>query len=292
MNDRRLGYIVLIVLLFFALLCAGFFVRSLVAPKQRRVVAFDNIGTIKTQDPVRIRGVTTGSIEKIQWHAGRVYVTIATSPLEIREGYAVCAVDVGVMGDRVIALDCGLPDGAAVPPGDTLEGTFVMGPSEAIGLAYKLREVIKSFERISAELLEGTETRKSLVEQYGDLAWFVDSLCDEVLGLSRTMDRELSGMIDDLQRFVDRTAAVTAEATRKLPAAVDTLDRMIERVDAGLGGIEDLIARVAPLLDKIEGPEVRAWHKRLMQIHEQIRDLRQVLRDLRRHGVNLKLLPL
>ena len=292
MNDRQLGYIVLIVLLIFAAISVGTIVYAVCMPVEKRIIEFDSVKSLKIADPVRVRGVTVGRISRIRWHAGKALVTVTSgSKLPIRRDYVCTAVDIGVMGDRMIELSYGSPDRELVSPRDTLVGHFVLGPSEAIGMVEKLRATVEDFARVSRRLLAGDKDHESLVSRIGRFVAFTDSLSTEISTFARTFNRGIPAKLDTLNRLIDGAAGLIDRTASVVPGALDTLDGHLARIGHGIAEIETLLDTAAPMLEDLRGPEDVVWRDRIASLLRSLHDLRRLVQELRETGLRLKIRP-
>ncbi len=218
MSDRKLGYLIICFFLLMVGFISVYWLVPLLSPGESRVVRFTEIGNLRHQDPVRVRGVSWGTAARLDsvskdplGKESVVYVTVrGKRPLSIHRGYRIVTMDEGVMGDRTINIDCGDSAAPLVAPHDTLEGTFYAGVSEALNNAWKLREVMDTFLVASRHLVHGTGARKSLIAQVNGMVSMADSLSRTVLQVTKQTDVVVASRIDTLGALV--TSATTAPA--------------------------------------------------------------------------------
>ncbi len=247
MSDRKLGYLIICFFLLMVGFISVYWLVPLLSPGESRVVRFTEIGNLRHQDPVRVRGVSWGTAARLDsvskdplGKESVVYITVrGKRPLSIHRGYRIVTMDEGVMGDRTINIDCGDSAAPLVAPHDTLEGTFYAGVSEALNNAWKLREVMDTFLVVSRHLVHGTGARKSLIAQVNGMVSMADSLSRTVLQVTKQTDVVVASRIDTLGALV--TSATTAAA-----AFSEAAPRYVRNINTTIGAI----AGFAATLDK------------------------------------------
>jgi predicted nucleic acid-binding Zn-ribbon protein len=195
------------------------------------------------------------------------------------------------MGDRLLTLDPGSDTAALVPARDTLAGRFVIGPSEALGMVGRLREVVSGFAELSFVLLHGDARHPSLVQQYARIARVADSLSVRLLALSRQLDGGFSRRAHALYHLTGTTARLSADLTEATPQMLAELRARVDAIAKAADDLEALVRKARPLVAKIDSPEARALGERLDHLQQQLTDLRSSLQDVRHRGVNLLLWP-
>jgi ABC-type transporter Mla subunit MlaD len=239
MSDRKLGYAIISLFLLIILVIAFYGLRPLISPGETRVVAFTTIGNLRQEDPIRVRGVLYGTCRNISWKndaAGkrqRVYVTIKTTkPIPIHRGYLVVNMDEGVMGDRMIMVDCGDSAAPLVPAKDTLVGTFYPGVSEAIDYAWRLRGAMDTFLTMSEVLLHGAGPHTSLVAQVNGVLLSADSISQTVLSMTRKASYSVGTQVRSLNSLVDSATTITRTFAAAAPEFVENSGTRLREIRA------------------------------------------------------------
>jgi hypothetical protein len=230
MSDRKLGYA--IISLFLAMLCVAlaYCIYPLLSPPHTRVLAFDKIGNLRIDDQVRVKGTFSGTVKKITWTKEKVLITIQTKqPLTIHEGYSAVSMDAGVMGDRMLMIDNGPPKAPVINATDTLNGTFVLGISEAVGYTWRLQEVVDSLKDMTTLLLHGDRRHVSLVTQTKGVIKTVDSLSRYVLRFASGVEDDISAGLDSIDNFINQTSALSQAVAVSAPEYLSMLDKQLAK---------------------------------------------------------------
>jgi len=289
MTDRQIGYFSLTFLLLFIVFSLSAVLYRVFSTNELRIVRFDTIGNLNIEDAIRVRGVSVGRICGIDWHEGRACVKVLfEKPVEIHSDYRIYSVDVGIMGERNLTLSCGSPSAPIVGPGDTLQGLFVIGPSEAIGMMHLLEKKMVQLAGISTALLYGKDNTPSLVSSINDMVRVLDSVSIELLDLCRIVDEAASAQMARLEGMVGKAAAFSGDVSRAAPAAFDTFEQSVASLSRAVDKLESGIEQLLPLLAYLEGPEMEQWKARLLALQKKMAQLHELLDDLARRGLNLK----
>jgi len=261
--------------------------------KQYRVIAFENVGTLRIDDPVEINGIIIAKVIDIHWSDSMVYVAFQTNkPIEIYENYSAEVVDVGVMGERKITLDCGTYTDEPIPLNDTLKGIFVIGPSEALGMVRKLKDGVKDFLATSSKLLEGDSgTDYSLVETFQTILHLIDSSSSQIISVTGTLSESIPGTLKKINELSRDIGHTTALISRKAPEITQQLNKLLEKIESLVTHLEKAVTNLEKMVDTARDINNGELAKTVENIREQLKRIRIRINDLRKHGVPLKLLP-
>ena len=245
MDDRKLGYLILAVMICIVGSVTGYAIYLLAFPRQVRVIEFNQVGNLALEDPVSCRGVNIGRIIKLE-NAGSRCMVIAEffKPVEIFANYEIITMDKGLMGDRLITLSAGDSTFPLVPPSDTLKGLFSIGVSEMLGLVGKLEDGVSALIPLSQRLLQGTDSTPSFIEQFYTIASAIDSVSRRCAAIAETADRDLESRIRTLNRTLASTVNVTRTMAEKAPPAIESLDKQIEQLSAFADKLENMVNEV------------------------------------------------
>jgi ABC-type transporter Mla subunit MlaD len=289
MNDRALGYIVMGILFSFVVVCIATAMYVVFSPRETRYISFDHVGTLKVDDPVAVQGLQVGKISKVEWCNKKQIVTFKSkTPLHIYKNYRISMSDVGLMGERAVTLDCGTSDRPETAPYETLSGAFLIGPSEAIGYMYKLKEVVTGFVRIARMLENGDSTHKSMATQIGQAVKFVDSLSIVLVDFSTDLEQELSSSMDTLSSLVVEATALSATATKEIPGYVKSINSDMAQIQKLLVEVDQMLVKIQPLVKTLTGPQAQEFQKKLSQLTQQLKTVDDLMADLKAKGLNLK----
>jgi hypothetical protein len=276
--DRRLGYFIIAVLVAIGCVVLGFSLFHLKNSTGVRIVAFDQVGNLKIDDPVYLLGIRIGSVKRIDLRKENVLVSFSVNkPLTLRQGYHIVNSDVGLMGDRMLSIDFGDTTKPLIPGTDTLSGTFHPGISEAVGMTWKLKDVVDSFVALSAKLLDSGSMRASFVQRVNKIAAATDSATCALAAVVTGLESDMPSILDSVERIVGgvlrvsrladslsrqklpgviRQVGLVGDGLEKLAVMIDKLDIMIDKFDVlassdGRGQLAPLIARIKALRDAV-----------------------------------------
>ncbi|MGH7560288.1 MAG: MlaD family protein [Gemmatimonadales bacterium] len=220
------------------------------------VIIFPDAATLKRGSPVRVSGVTMGTVEDIQLEeVGRVRVQISLSErIRPRRDATARLSSVGLVGDVVIKLD---PGRAAEPLGDTpIRGTVDAGITE-IGatLSDKAGAVLTGlsqieYRKIADQLSTTLAGFDRLARVYGDTrsgpTAELTRTMESLRSVGARLDSTLAGL--DLHRTSARADSVMDNLARLSADASGTarqLDSLVGRVRRGQGSLGRLVSDTA-----------------------------------------------
>jgi ABC-type transporter Mla subunit MlaD len=239
--DQRIGYGIMALLALIILAVTLICIDRIKNPAETRIIAFEQVGNLKIDDPVKLRGMDAGIIKDIQWRSDKILVFIETkSPISLHEGYHIDDRDIGMMGDRILMISDGDPAKPSIPKADTLTGEFHNGVSETVGLAWKLREIVDSFVVLSAKLLRATPESPSFVARIGEVVTTADSATGS---LTKTMERindHFALTVDSIDRLVGSLSDFSRSARAALPRYSSAADTAIKNFSKSMATIDAL----------------------------------------------------
>ena len=74
--DQRIGYCIIALLALIMLAVTLICIDRIKNPAETRIIAFEQVGNLKIDDPVKLRGMDAGTIKDIQWRSDKILVTI------------------------------------------------------------------------------------------------------------------------------------------------------------------------------------------------------------------------
>jgi phospholipid/cholesterol/gamma-HCH transport system substrate-binding protein len=289
MNDRRLGYFLLACICIAVAVAGTYVVRTLFLPPPSLVLAFDRIGAIRLEDPLKLDGVDIGSISRIEPRESSVFVTVDLhTAIDIHQGYRIQSRDQGILGARVLEIENGPPNAPRVELSDTLRAAFTPGVSEAVGQAYKLKNLVDSYVRAADRLLYGTPDSPSFVDGFDSLVRTTDVLTRKLTRGSALIAQTLDTQLRGLDTLITATSEIATLASHKAPSTLSAID---SHLVAALGLCQSLNG----VLDTMESSMERvrtadsAISPRLDSLHAAIREARGALDTISSEGLRLKL---
>lgn len=220
------------------------------------VILFPDAATLKRGSPVRVSGVTMGTVESIALEdVGRVRVGVSLSQqIQPKTDATARLSSIGLVGDVVIKLD---PGRAAEPLGDRpIQGTVDQGFSDlGASLSEKADAVLTGlsqveYKRIADELASTLAVFQRLARTYSDtrsgpMAELTTTMAS-LRTLSARFDSTLAGV--DLARTAQSADSLMGSLTRLSTDARATarrLDSLVARINRGEGSLGRLAADTA-----------------------------------------------
>lgn len=291
MNDRTLGYSVILFLIVFVLVPALYLSSKALAPTHHRTIEFDSINTgsfLRVQDPVRLKGFEAGLIRNISWERKKTFVKIETAqPLAIHRGYSIIAEAKGFMGDRYLEINPGAANAPLVDEKEVLRGDFPLGPTEAIALMDHLRTMVDSIVKITIILKNGTSQSPSFVSRFHSVAGSFDTIAASLLAVLEETDRVIGDNADSLALTLQKTAAYSRQLGTTVPETIRSIGSIIEKTEKLLITADTLVATAGLLVKKANGPEVVELNNIFLKLKRQILTVRNLLIEIRKKGLNL-----
>ena len=250
---------------------------------QRWHVRFPDVGGLAEEDPVTVHGVKKGAVKSIRLGQGEVIVEfLLAKDVAITSDTEVFVRNVGLMGEKFIAIDNVGAGQPLVARRDTIDGIYESGIPEVISqmgdALTSLERLSSSVDRVLALAEEGNTVRTTLgnVEQASaDLR--------RALGDNRDDLREavisLRGAAEASRRIADSSEPRVSGALDDVRAATARVDAMATRMDS----LAIVLNRVADKLDHGSGTAARLVNDR--QLYDEtrgtLRELQALVRDLR-----------
>ncbi|MBD3346913.1 MAG: MCE family protein [Chitinivibrionales bacterium] len=291
MDDRRLGYIICAILALFLVVVGSYVIKTSYFPSEVRVILFPRIGNLRIEDPVNVHGATVGKIKSVQSHPRGVCVEIMLDKkLTIYKNYSIVTIDKGLMGDRVISITPGGKSFSSIPASDTLQGKFVPGISEAVGLAWRLKEEIHKYQELSTLFLEGKGGDDApFAEKFNTLVSDIDSLTHFLLLKLPELDSQLSRQLKEIDRIAVKTSIFTREVNSVADGYSTMLEKFINEAALALVEIGELMNTVSSALELVQEKDKTVWARQIEQINTQINLLRKTIKEIEKYGIPLRI---
>lgn len=201
---------------------------------QELVVRFHSVGGLGVGDPVHVRGIPLGKVRRIDLRPDGVLVHCRIDGrVELREDARWQLSSVGLVGERIVALDPGQGEPMVVTPDTVFEGEYELSMAEMSG---QLSELGERFN----DLLGRLEATLQDIEDKGGVG-------DAVAEATRAT-RNLAEYLERNQRALDATAQNTASITGKvdafLDAHADSVGSVLDRMPATMAKTDSLLERL------------------------------------------------
>lgn len=285
MNDRKIGYIVLILVFGIILTIIGYSVKVIFFPNRTCTVMFDRITNLQIDDPVKIKGADVGKIISIHQvtaqEENNIYVTFEVlEPFEIFSDYFIYSTDKGLMGDRVIYIIQGNDDKPVVSPDDTLRGNWTPSVSDALGSAWKLKDKLEVLLDGASVLLSGTAEKSSFISKFSNFTFTVDSFCYSMQNAVNKLKVELPVKLDSLNAFVATARIRSRKFSGTLPNHIQTLEEKVETIMKFIDKFEMQSSSLFTVMEKIKSNKL-VQDDQITPLREQLKVIQNLLDEIK-----------
>jgi hypothetical protein len=290
-SDRKLGYVLLCILLAFCIgigVAAAYIIQH---PRHERILSFSQIGNLKQDDPVYIRGVRAGTICAIEWQPLQVLVHVTeTQPFELHAGYHIDNIDIGTMGDRIIMITDGSTLSPVIDADDTLYGTFHPGISEVIGQIQKLCAAVDSLCAVSSRMRNGSRKHASFITATKTIVCTTDSVSRSVSIALARIATTIPPALDSLTSMLDSAAKTSRRAATAMPSILFGADTGLVKLGSTLDYITALSDNVASLTSALEKhPLFAARTSDSLQVQQQLAQITTIVRQAQDRLLQIKI---
>jgi phospholipid/cholesterol/gamma-HCH transport system substrate-binding protein len=230
-------------------------------------ICFTDVGTLKAQDPVYVRGLKVGSVQSLNLIPGAVMVKIAVdSTVTLREDYAITIGKTSMLGGTCLQITEGasptlLPEGTpltGLPPVDVMAdlGELVKELRDAVD-PQNLESAVTNIQTISADLAvithrvrEGEGTIGKLLSEdsslYEDLTANLANLkvITEEIRTGKGLLGKLINEDDSTYEALKTAVANINETTENLKAGKGLLGKLINEEDTTYGELKATMANL------------------------------------------------
>ena len=250
---------------------------------RRWTVRFSDVGGLAAEDPVTVHGVKKGAVKDIRLGANEVIVDFILSR-DITLGYdtEVYVRNVGLMGEKFIAIENAGAGRPLTARRDTIEGIYESGIPEVISqmgsALISLERLSSSVDRVLTLAEERNTVRTTLTNMESGSAEFRRVMLD-----SRTDLREA---IAQLRAASEAGRRIAESSEPQITGTLDDVRHATARVDAMAARMDSLaivLGRVADKLDSGSGTAGRLMNDKKLYDDTQatMRELRLLVHDLR-----------
>ena len=216
--------------------------RSMKPGESQVQVQFADAGNLKRGNPVKVSGVTLGSVQEIAFQSvGKVLVSLSLDPRVAPKADASAQMtSVGLVGDLVISFNPGTAD-APLPAGTVIQGTQERGlmtvgqelAEQAKGVLTGVQDVAN--KQLADDLHKTLTSIQRLTDTYANTRTGptaeLSSTLESLQGVSRRLDSTLA------DPAIKRTIAQTESLTVRFNQLADQLAGTGTRIDSILGKV-------------------------------------------------------
>jgi phospholipid/cholesterol/gamma-HCH transport system substrate-binding protein len=247
-------------------------------------VTFSDVGGLAEDDPVTVNGVKKGSVKDIHLAPRGLVVVdfILTRDVRLSHGDRVFIRNVGMMGEKFIAIAPGPGGRPYDAQRDTIPGVYESGIPEVVS---QMGSALTSLEKLS----ERFDRLLAIAEEHNT----VHNTLTNVEAASSDLKHTLADSREDLVALADNLRATsevarrTAESTEpKVGRALDDVSRTSARMDSLIARLDTLSAELTSVSRKVnsgQGTAAKLVNDRALydETRLALRELTNLVRDLR-----------
>lgn len=252
---RIVGYLTSVLILVFILMLLGLVRREATRGPLLVEIRFENVGTLRNDDPVIHKGVRVGEVDGISRVEGTAKVT-----LELYQHIALPAdsrfmnFNYSLFGDRLILIFEGRSD-AIMDFNEVQQGIFKAGIAETMHKVDTILVTVRGYEELLKELFFDQDSgltvtqlfRERLLPAFAEIEKVITGLTDMEAPMNRTLTQ------------VSRTGKQITELTREAATGGSAMLGDAEQMLASLSGVleqsQSLLTRIEESTDKLQDPE-------------------------------------
>lgn len=290
MNDRIFGYSIIIALIVFLIAPVSFLLWKSVKPVDSYIIEFSPIKSIAfldIQDPVYSRGVEIGQVSQVNTRGHISYALIEIrKDIKIFSDYKASIIPKGVMGDRYLEINSGmtLPK---MSPKDTLNGSFVMGPAEAISYIDLLRIKVGELSQLTEKLKTGTEEKKSLIAGLWDGVEAFDSISKSISELTMTLNKEIEDKASTLEEILKKSSLITVKASRLTPIYMNNIEKLLTQTNTVMIQVNSIVEKSSKVTGQLQKADIAIWSDKLKNLQSELKNTIQFINNLDMDGIKL-----
>ena len=211
-------------------------------------VRFTQTGGLGKSDEVQVNGIRKGAVDEMKLMGDWVLVDLAMAEdVTITRDSKVVIRNVGMMGEKVIAVDL-KTTGGAYSPRDTIIGVYELGMGEVMAA---MGDAVGSIQIMTRQL----EAVAQAMTKTGDIAGTMRNV--------REMSEELNSTVKQSRRQLDQTLAnfaaasqtaksLTSDREAQLKKTMDDFASTAAKLDRFAGRLDSLRASVQNVTNKID----------------------------------------
>lgn len=247
-------------------------------------VHFPKVGGLGVGDPVDVRGISMGKVNRVELVESGVLVTLRLrGSVQMREDAVVRLGSAGIMGERMVAVEPGT--GAVVQVRDRVfEGVYEAASTELVGQFEQFNEQVMAFLSRADDVLASLQEEGVLVSALQSTARAADAATGMLEANRSDLKRSskaLADVAESLDAFLDAHGEALGEGAQGLARATSSLDSITVRLTQVLDGADHVITA----LREQRGPAGRMIYDEAAgeDLVESLSKLRFLVEDLQRN---------
>ena len=231
-----------------------------------RLIAYlDSIAGLEEAAQIKVAGVDSGRVEKIELVNGQAKLTLYMYPnVVLHADSVVSARNMGLLGEKYVEITPGSADEPRLKDGDTVRN--VQETADFDKLAIMLSNIADDIQQVSGSMRKvlGGEEGRARIQHIVDNTQTISGELKEVIRENRRQLREIMNNLSRLsrnleklvaqnRRHINQTVGYVKELTRQLNEIVKTNRAQLERTIANLEKISRTLEQESPRLAKKAG---------------------------------------
>jgi phospholipid/cholesterol/gamma-HCH transport system substrate-binding protein len=205
-------------------------------------------------DPVEVLGVPSGEVAEIRFEDGSALVRIRLNrEIQLYPGTRIAIENVGIMGQKLVAIYPGPEQGEPLPPGSRLQGFYNPGIPE---LMLDMGDALGSFrvltDHIDSLLVGFGEDRQAQVERTFDN---LEKVSGDLAGLVSENRESLSSSLENLDAVLADLHAALGGRGENLGKTLDHAGSAVAQLDSSMVKLGTVTGRLDSLLARLESGE-------------------------------------
>jgi phospholipid/cholesterol/gamma-HCH transport system substrate-binding protein len=214
-------------------------------------VLFPNVGALEIGDPVTVLGVKKGEVEQIELYQGDVLVKFnLTTDVELMEDAEFKVMNIGLMGERFIAIQPGHSD-KPLDLSQLPRGLYDTGIPEVMGMMGQMIAEIRTLTGYLKGAL-GTEWSEQKIKE---TIKNVSQLSSDLASLLKDNKPKIDQSINDLSYASSELKIMVDQSKPKLDTTLDKFSHASNDLVKITSTLEELSASLKTLSEKIEKGE-------------------------------------
>ena len=257
---------------------------SLSQNKQVWKVTFPQTGGLATSDEVLVNGIRKGQVKDMDLAGDHVLIQLELDKdIKLTRDSRIAIRSVGLMGERIIAVDLRMT-GGAYHPDEIIPGVYELGMSEVMS---ELGTSVAAVNAISTQL----EQMATMLAKDGKLEATVRNFSRTSEELQLTVSENRALLRETLQNVADAsrtTRALTTGRESQLGKTLDNFASAAEKMDVLAGRLDSLRAVLQSTAGKIDRGEgtigkLVTEDDLYLRLNESITELRDLIADVKKN---------
>jgi phospholipid/cholesterol/gamma-HCH transport system substrate-binding protein len=250
---------------------------------QHWLARFPEVGGLATDDPISVNGVKKGAVKEIRLARGEVVVDfLLERDITLTSESRVHVRNVGLMGEKFIAIDLGAGGRPLVPARDTVRGVYESGIPEVVS---QMAVALRSLDQLSTSvdrviiLAEENNTLRHSLANFEAASRELRASIASTRGDFQAGARDFAAAAEAGRRIAESNEERVARTLDDVSASSKKLDAALERADS----LAAVLERVARKIDSGQSTAAKLVNERQLydDLRASAREFQALARDIR-----------